>query len=239
MDWATWAPWMGRIRADLGYDEEADRKAAERLDAILEGLGGPPVVDYAWQVLSKSRVVVAGAADGAADEIRRSKRRHVLVTADGATSAAREVGRVPDVVVTDLDGRVDDQVWAAGEGALVFVHAHGDNVDRVERWVPQFPANQVAGTCQVHAFGRLINPGGFTDGDRACFLAHALGARQARLVGFDLDGPIGTWTGDHEPESKRKKLAWCGRLLGLLQSETDFPLDPAFPPPDSASTQSA
>lgn len=239
MEWATWAPWMDRIRRDFGYDEEADRASARRLEGILEGLDGPPVVDYAWQLLSGSRVVVAGAADDAADGIRRSKKKHVLVTADGATSAAREAGRVPDVVVTDLDGRVEDQVWAAEQGALVFVHAHGDNADRLERHVPAFPATSLAGTCQVQAFGRLVNPGGFTDGDRACFLAHALGARQARLVGFDLEGPAGRWTGDHDPAVKRRKLAWCGRLLGLLQSETGFPLDPAFAPPDSASTQSA
>lgn len=239
MDWATWAPWMDRIRADFGYDQETDHAAARRLDAILEGLGGPPVVDYAWQIVNGSRVVVAGAADDATEGIRRSKKKHVLVTADGATSAARAAGRVPDLVVTDLDGRVEDQVWAAEQGALVFVHAHGDNADRLERDVPAFPGNQVGGTCQVRAFGRLVNPGGFTDGDRACFLAHALGARQARLVGFDVDGPVGRWTGEYDSELKRRKLAWCGRLLGLLHSETGFPLDPAFEPPDSASTQSA
>ncbi len=239
MDWASWAPWMDRIRADLGYDEAEDEAAARRLDALLETLSDAPVVDYAWRLLSRARVVVAGAADDAADGIRRSRKRHVLVTADGATSAAREAGRVPDVVVTDLDGRVEDQLWAARQGALVFVHAHGDNVDRLDEWVPQFPGSNVAGTCQVRASGRLVNPGGFTDGDRACFLAHAMGARQVRLVGFDLEGPIGRWTGDHDPETKRRKLAWCGRLLGVLQSETGFRLDPAFAPPDSASTQSA
>ena len=54
------------------------------------------------------------------------------------------------------------------------------------------------------------NFGGFTDGDRAAFLADELGAADLRFVGWDFDDPaVG-------PE-KARKLRWAERLLHLLE----------------------
>ena len=219
MEWERWAPWMDRIRQDFGYSEPADLGAAQDLEALLGREDAAPVVDYAWNILRKAKVRVLGAADTALDDVKRLGRKGPVVAAGGATTAARQAGRVPEIVVTDLDGAVEDQVWAAEHGALVFIHAHGDNRDALRTWVPRFPGNLLAGTCQVRAFGRLINPGGFTDGDRACFLAHAMRPKRVELLGFDLDGPVGRLSGSGADDAKKRKLEWCGRLLGFLQDE--------------------
>jgi len=94
------------------------------------------------------------------------------------------------------------------QGTVVVVHAHGDNIPLLRTWVPRF-SGPLVGTTQAEPFGRIHNFGGFSDGDRAVFAAHALGAADVRLVGFDLDDP------SVDPV-KRGKLIWARRLLSLL-----------------------
>jgi uncharacterized Rossmann fold enzyme len=92
-------------------------------------------------------------------------------------------------------------------GTVMVVHAHGDNMDLLRFWVPLFPGPLV-GTTQAGPFGRIHNFGGFSDGDRAVFLALALGAAEVTLAGFFLDDP-------GVNPVKRKKLLWARTLLGL------------------------
>jgi hypothetical protein len=228
---------MERIRQDLGYDEALDERAATWLNERLEDSGSREAIDAAGRILHAADVTVVGAADSARGELEAGGRPTVLVSAGGATTAAREVGWPPQVVVTDLDGAVDDQVWAAERGSLVFVHAHGDNLEAMARWLPRFPQRRLVGTCQVRAFGELLNPGGFTDGDRACFLVHAFGARSIRLAGFDFEGGVGRYSGGADAEATRRKLAWGRRLLGLLHDE-GAPLESPAGPEHSSSTHS-
>ena len=55
----------------------------------------------------------------------------------------------------------------------------------------------------------MHNFGGFTDGDRAVFAAHELGAAKVALAGFDLDDE------DVDPV-KKGKLFWARKLLALI-----------------------
>ncbi|MGQ0534622.1 MAG: hypothetical protein ACT4PT_00940, partial [Methanobacteriota archaeon] len=76
----------------------------------------------------------------------------------------------------------------------------------------RFPG-PVLGTCQVMPFGRLANFGGFTDGDRACFLAEEMGAKEVLLAGFDFENPGPS----SNPIVKKRKLYWAQRLLKEIQ----------------------
>lgn len=204
------------IRAAFGFSEADDRAAAQ---ALAERLDRRPYRcdDVLERLRLRGHVVhVLGAADSARDDARRMPNQGEVWTADGATTAALAAGRTPTAIVTDLDGRVEDQVEAAHRGALVFVHAHGDNRAAVDRWLPEFPPRRVLGTCQVEPVPPLVNPGGFTDGDRAVFLALALGAAEVRLYGFDFDRP-GSFSGKKDVYTKPLKLAWARRLIdGLI-----------------------
>lgn len=209
-----------QVRVEFGYSEAADRRAAHVLAQFLTAppCDAPAVLADAARCLQGVPVLVVGAAAGAPAAVRRAPAHWRVVAADGATCAALEGGRTPDLIVTDLDGDLESEVKSARAGSRVFVHAHGDNEETLRAWVPRFPATQLAGTCQVHPPPPLINPGGFTDGDRACYLAHALGASRLHLAGFDLDGPIGPYAGHYDPATKLPKLRWAGRFLRELES---------------------
>jgi uncharacterized Rossmann fold enzyme len=118
---------------------------------------------------------------------------------------------VPEVIVTDMDGRVEDQIRAVELGSIALVHAHGDNIPKLKAYVPRFRA--CIGTTQARPFGRLQNFGGFTDGDRAVFMAEHLGARAAVLYGMDFQGEVGRYSFKEGGERKRKKLLWAERLI--------------------------
>jgi hypothetical protein len=136
----------------------------------------------------------------------------ILIAADEAASVAMQAGVGPDIIVTDLDGDVKDQVKANVKGAIVVIHAHGDNIPAIRRWAPLF-RSRVMATTQSRPFSRVYDFGGFTDGDRAAFLAKHFGASKIHLIGFDFDHPSPK---DENPEVKLRKLAWAKKLISSL-----------------------
>lgn len=205
MDWSAWAPFYRAIRRDFGYDAASDRAAARLLDAYVAA----DAADALAARLDGARAVVAGDGPGLEREVDATHPDDaVVIAADGAARRLDEVGVAPDVVVTDLDGAPTTAAALADAGTTVVVHAHGDNADLLEEWLPAL-ADPV-GTTQVEPVGALLNPGGFTDGDRAAFLADACGAAMIELAGFRLDDPA-------PPAEKRWKLRWAERLLRWLE----------------------
>jgi hypothetical protein len=132
----------------------------------------------------------------------------VVFAADAAALVLYQNGILPDAVFTDLDGATEEFLAMNEQGTVMVVHAHGDNIPLLRYWVPRFRGPLVA-TTQGKPFAHLYNFGGFTDGDRAAFAAHALGASEVTLAGFDLDDP------SVDP-LKRGKLYWARKLLALL-----------------------
>lgn len=213
MDWDAWEPHYRAILAEFRYSEAADREAARALDALL---GGKRLArDRELRRLLEGAVVVVA---GPALEGPGLPGGDALVACDSATALVLARGRHPDLLVTDLDGAVEEQVKANHCCSIALVHAHGDNLPALRRWVPRFQGRLV-GTCQCEPLGALRNLGGFTDGDRACFLAAHFGARRIVLAGFDFERPRAKEGKD--PEVKRRKLAWARRLLG----ELDVPVE--------------
>ncbi len=215
MEFNTWEPYYERILKDFGFSRSEDERAARILDAVLGGKRIAPTTMSAE--ISGTAVSVAGNAPSLADQMGRLT--NLIVAADEATSTLMAHGRNPAIIVTDLDGNVEDQVEANRRGAIVVVHAHGDNVPAIERWAGEFEGRTMA-TTQARPFGRVYNFGGFTDGDRAAFLADAMGARSIRLVGFDFEHPNPK---DQPTEVKKRKLDWAAVLLkSLLGGRVEF-----------------
>lgn len=219
MRYRQWAPEYERIQSEFGYALEKERAASERLVALLP----PPARERAEQrirarVRGRETIVVGLAPRSGAPPVwmlPRTAEPPALVVADGATERCLAAGLVPDVVVTDLDGPIPSEVTANARGALVLIHAHGDNVPALERWVPQFP-RELAGSWAGPPERGLVDFGGFTDGDRAAYLAEFVGAPRVLLYGFDFDH---VEEGDPSPALKRRKLAAARRALDLLARE--------------------
>lgn len=199
MNWEEWEPIYKEILADLGFDRARDEAAALRLDELLRGR---PVPDLR-PLLGGKRVAVCGKGPSLERDLESLESGEVVVSANGATT--RLLGRsiLPAVIVTDLDGRMEDLLEANRRGAFMVVHAHGDNVERLPAVARM---ERVLGTTQARPVGVLRNFGGFTDGDRCVFLAQAHGTASVRLLGFDFDDPsVGP--------AKRKKLQWARKIL--------------------------
>ncbi len=214
MDWDLWHPWYDRVVERLGLDRESDANAPR----VFEGMLPDPDFAGLSALISGRECVILGAGPSLGEDIDRLQRAgwldRTLISADGATSAVLK-HRAPDIIVTDLDGDVDDQLDAWRRGSWMVVHAHGDNLERVREVVPKI-GERILGTTQVEPFGKLRNFGGFTDGDRAAFMAHELGASKIYLAGMDIGEEIGEWSGKKDRKRKLAKLEICRELLTWL-----------------------
>lgn len=208
MEFEDWEPFYVQIVEDLGLSRDADEAVAAELDGLLGGTRATP--DELRSLLRRKVVTVAGNGPSLASDLAAAE--GVLITADEATSVALEKGLRPAVLVTDLDGRVEDQVRANAEGTVAVVLGHGDNGPAVRTWAPRFTGRTVA-TTQSEPSGRLFDFGGFTDGDRAVYLADHFGAKEIRLAGWDFEHPSAK---DEDPDRKRRKLDWAYILIQNL-----------------------
>lgn len=219
MNWNNWKNKYREISERLSLDENGDRKAANVLNRLLpeEALVIPK------NMVKNESIIVFGAGPSLDDDLEKISQDDfsdkILITADGATSALLDY-TIPDIVVTDLDGKVKDQIKAWKRGAWIFVHAHGDNIDKLKKFVPNFD-ERIIGTTQIKASSELYNFGGFTDGDRAAFIANELGASQIYLAGMDLGIEVGKYSQTEKSEQKIEKLQICKELLSWLSGELD------------------
>lgn len=206
MDWDTWSPIYRAICAEFGYDPAEDRAVRDTLATAL----APPALDRLSMQAETVAVVVGAGLD--ASGLRRVRNADsVVATADALDRLDRAAIPVR-CVVTDLDSTPSAVCARTAEGGLVAVHAHGDNGDAIDAWIDRMAVEHVIGTTQAEPVPSVINTGGYTDGDRAAFLAHTLGADRLTFVGWDLDDrSVG-------PE-KRAKLDWAARLLTWLERE--------------------
>lgn len=214
MDWAQWEPWYEAILADLGYDREADEAARDDLWELLAHRRPAEPGDLAAVFAGEpAHVVGAGPSlpDLAPGDLPGPD-EGVLVACDAAAARLLTLERVPDVIVTDLDGPRRALVAAGEAGALPVVHAHGDNREALASLVPDLPGP--AATTQAAPRPPVYNWGGFTDGDRAAHVAAHHGAVRVRCHAFDLDEPGPGPTGD--PAEKARKLSWARRLLAAV-----------------------
>jgi uncharacterized Rossmann fold enzyme len=233
-----WLPYYAEICADLSIDERMDRESAKMLSRMIfdnkriEPREG--ALSEAARRITGRPAYVFGAGPDLEEELDRAtsenptwggKRTDVLIAADGSTSTLLSRGLVPDVIVTDLDGSLEDQISCLDKGSVMFVHAHGDNINMLLTSVPRL-RGLVVGTTQADptVAGGLDNFGGFSDGDRAAFLAQHFGATRIVLLGFDFN-EVGDKIGlggarrplsAEEEKLKFKKMAWAYALLGLI-----------------------
>ena len=113
---------------------------------------------------------------------------------------------------------MDDIIHSNRQGAIMVVHAHGNNMDKIREYVPIL--DNILGTTQSIPLENVYNFGGFTDGDRCLFLAAYLGAKNIVLAGIELGKIVTRYSRPdiEDPEAradniKEKKLEYAKKLV--------------------------
>ncbi len=234
MDFNEWEGWYKEILDTLGFSREGDENTAALLDKILDEKGCLTIEEFSDEIMKKkdtSKFIVVGAGPSIKKHIKYVKENYdlndyLIVSADGATTAMLEDDLVPDIVATDLDGKMEDLLAANSLGSYFVIHAHGDNEELIVKWTTSF--DKILGTTQSKPVGHLYNFGGFTDGDRAMFFTLALGCEEMILAGMDFGTTVTKYsrpniegaTGPAD-EIKTKKLIFAERLLAWIKENTD------------------
>lgn len=215
MRFEEWEPIYRNILCDMGYNHEEDERSANVLASHVKQQETLTTRDV--ELFFKGQTVnIVGAAPGLELVLENGLPPGKVVAAGSATRWMLEAGILPDMVVTDLDGDVEFQMEAFDRGAIAVIHAHGDNILSIEKYVPQLK-KPLLGTTQSQPFPPLKNYGGFTDGDRAVCMASHHGAR-IRLIGFDFQNPREDCK--YERAVKMKKLKWAERIIHLCMDGT-------------------
>ena len=208
VSFTEWEPVYEAILDSFGYDREGDERARDLLATLLTGQ--PCSLASLEEHFQDATVALAAPTPTLREELSTLEEADVVVAISGATATLRSAGVPIDLAVSDLDKEPETLAELTDEGTPVAVHAHGDNVEELREWVPQFDSTAVLPTTQAEPTEVVVNVGGFTDGDRGAFLADALGADCLTFAGWDLtDRSVG-------PE-KRQKLQWASRLLYWLE----------------------
>ncbi|TFG06201.1 MAG: DUF115 domain-containing protein, partial [Promethearchaeota archaeon] len=141
------------------------------------------------------------------------------LAADGASMLLSEKGIPIDGIFTDLDGITKNEFH---QTKFMIVHAHGDNLDKLDYFkdeIINFP--NVIGTTQVKPDNDVLNPGGFTDGDRIIFFLRSLlrPYHVLFLIGMDFNKVIGRYSKPNMSKDevgsplKVKKLGYAVELI--------------------------
>ncbi len=206
MKWEKWKKLYRLIEDDFKFPREREYEARDKLSQIL---GNNFVEEKEIKELVGEEVYVVGFSPSLEKEISLIPEDVTLIAADDAAPLLNEYGISPAIVLTDLDGDLSSLLKL--KDAVFGIHAHGDNIERLENaryFTKRF------GTTQVEPVWNVYNFGGFTDGDRGVFLAAHFGAK-IHLVGFDFENP--RIKPGKDLERKRKKLLWARYLIDELR----------------------
>lgn len=233
--------WYNRVLEIFHFDRSRDVIARDRLFQTRQKFPIEALVDQIQQSACSKMIVAIGSGPSLTagfphlyHHLSQDRSRYFILTADGASSPFIAHNLWPDLVVSDLDGLVPDQFHALMTQQIpLLIHAHGDNLAQLDHYqwlLAHYPL--IIGTTQVEPKFPIINPGGFTDGDRGLYFLHQILPldQPFYLFGYDFGEVVGRYSKPYlsqdEPMSafKHQKLLLCQDLLHNLQSTEHRPL---------------
>ena len=212
-----WEKRYSLILKEFRYSRKKDLEAAKVLNVILKKRF--PIKRLEKKIKNQPVFVVGASASlVTCMHVLKKYKNITKIIADGATKALIENKVKPDIVITDLDGDQRFLKKASRGNAIMVVHSHGDNIEKL-RLVSEFKS--CIGTTEGKPFGKIHNFGGFTDGDRCVFLANYFGAKKIILFGMDFGTKIGRYSKEkiYNRNVKLKKLRRGKKLLEWLASK--------------------
>jgi uncharacterized Rossmann fold enzyme len=244
IDFKKWEKCYIKILDDFGFKREDDEKSATYLNEMLSKRNHLSFNDLKNKIILKNKVhednklnfIVFGAGPSIKKDVRYLKnhsnyfKNYLIIAADGATSALLEENIIPDIIVTDLDGKIEDLLRANLKGSIFIIHAHGNNLNLIKKYTNSF--NEVLGTTQSMPYENIYNFGGFTDGDRAVFLAIALGGKKILLAGMDFGRYVTNYSRPNiekeieiADDIKIKKLKYAEKLVEWIKKNKNVYID--------------
>ena len=225
--------WYQQICAFFNFDQSRDREARDYLFNLRHDFDPNILFKTISRQLNQKQPIFFGAGPNLVyqlDEIHnvlQNKRETFFLTAaDGASLALKIKNIIPDLIVTDLDGLDhDDLLDFIEQKVILLIHGHGDNIEKLKNLEQTIRSTRnLICTTQVDAKYPVINPGGFTDGDRSVFFCHHLAPKSQTfiLLGYELRKTIGKFSKPDFKEAmplnnkKRAKLDFCKKLLNSI-----------------------
>lgn len=206
MRYKEWEPIYKEIIDDFDFSEKNDIKSAELLSEIRGSDGLSPL-----KKIKDRSVEIIGPFVEKTDDI-------YIIAAGSSIAELDSMDKKPDLMVTDLDGDIGLQLDYNLSGVPIVIHAHGDNLQTIKKWAPRFKGHVIS-SCQCRPVEEVYNFGGFTDGDRAVFIADHFGAKKIFLNGWDFDKPSSK---DVDKDIKMKKLQWAKRLIDEIETTSIY-----------------
>jgi len=235
--------WYRKIVNDFNFDLQKDREARDLLSRILEKKTNSynleeVLLSFKQNIQKKEQICVYGCGPSLEESVdfilsnlgKNFFNNCVNLAADGAARLLNERTIQIDGIITDLDGITERDFFKA---KFVIVHAHGDNILLLEHFkntIINF--TKIIGTTQAESTYNLINPGGFTDGDRvlALIISFLLPQQELYLIGMDFDDIVGNYSKPNREKNyvadpiKLKKLQYALQIVEWLIPKVKIPM---------------
>ncbi|MFX1375025.1 MAG: 6-hydroxymethylpterin diphosphokinase MptE-like protein [Promethearchaeota archaeon] len=227
-----------KIRNDFDFDYQKDCKARDYLSQILKKKTHKWKLEHILksfknQLVSKQFILIYGCGPSLEESVDRilSKigniffSKFINLTADGSSILLRERNIKIDAIFTDLDGITKNEFKYSDFNVI---HAHGDNLEKIKLFEEEIlKYKNVIGTTQVEPLENVVNPGGFTDGDRIIYFIRNLikPFQKIFLIGMDFKNIVGKYSkldieSDQEGNlTKKKKLRYAVELLEWINTK--------------------
>ena len=218
MEFSKWYPYYLKIALKLNLDTKKDFLSSIILSKLTSHDKSADL-NY-FKILNRNKVIVIGSGPSIQNKLIQrfliNNSNSIIISADGATELCLKLNIIPDFVVTDLDGDINHILNADKLGSTLLIHAHGNNIDKIIKYVPKF--RNFYGTTQIFPLYNIYNFGGFTDGDRSVFFADEFHSKEIWMIGMDFDSSIGYYSKKMKFDLwvKRKKLSIGKQLLEML-----------------------
>ncbi|MFX1386421.1 MAG: 6-hydroxymethylpterin diphosphokinase MptE-like protein [Promethearchaeota archaeon] len=230
--------WYFQIINDFNFSYQKDCEARDYLSQLILKKSQKWELDrilnlFKDRISSKSTLAIYGCGPSLEKTVNVILKRKghkyfdkfINLAADGASVLLREKEIQIDAIFTDLDGITKREFQYA---SFNIVHAHGDNIENLKSFKNEIiKFENIIGTTQVEPDTNLINPGGFTDGDRILYFLRPLlsSFHKLFLIGMDFGSVIGKYSKLNTKRSqegspnKIKKLNYALKLIKWLKDK--------------------
>ena len=232
-------PWYFKILNDFGFKYQKDCKSRDILSQILRKKVGWDINELLSNfknfLESKELILIYGCGPTLERTVevlieKKGKRffdKFINLAADGASVLLKSKNLPINGLFTDLDGITKKEFYYSD---YIFIHAHGDNIKKLKYFKTDIiDFKNIIASTQAEPLINIINPGGFTDGDRILFFLRPIlkPKHQLYLIGMDFRNIVGKFSKlnlekDQEASSaKIKKLNYAVKLIEWLQNYLD------------------